>query len=186
MVQLFYYETRGKNYRKLVKFEGAPFRVNLHPNEELGSTLTSHWIIKIPWWRKTVARIVEVCGGQYRCTSAKVTDLGNGNVVLKGCFKKPEEKGKIMNMLRSSMSTTKDEKLASEQKQSLSMSASFMRRALQQQDDNQTAFQLHLSTDVTNDDFQRGYSMTGKLEQSRQKDGPMTLTHFAVVKRKGY
>jgi len=66
MVQLFYYENRGKNFKKLMSYEGIPFRVNLFPNEDVGSALTSYWIVKIPWWSKTTAKILEVCGAHYR------------------------------------------------------------------------------------------------------------------------
>jgi len=47
-------------------------------------------------------------------------------------------------------------------------------------------FKLTLSTDVTNADFQLGYCMTGTLERGNRKSGCMEMTHYAMVKRKGY
>lgn len=47
-------------------------------------------------------------------------------------------------------------------------------------------FRMFLSTDVTNSDFNLGYSMTGYLEQAYAKHDPMELTHYAMIKRKGY
>jgi hypothetical protein len=47
-------------------------------------------------------------------------------------------------------------------------------------------FKLILTTDVTNADFQLGYCMTGTLERGDRKSGNMELTHYAMVKRKGY
>ena len=47
-------------------------------------------------------------------------------------------------------------------------------------------FKLTLSTDVSNADFQLGYCMTGTLERGDRKAGCMEMTHYAMVKRKGY
>lgn len=185
MVQLFYYENRGKNFKKLMSYEGLPFKVNLYPHEELGSMLTSYWIIKIPWWRKTSAKILEVCGGHYRYASARVTDLGGGMIMIKGKFKSQTgEKTKIKDLLKYAVSPSKEEKLSSlPTQQSLMASCSGGKQATETVPEE---FQLYLSTNVTNEDFQQGYSMTGKLEQGSKHSESLTLTHFAVVKRKGY
>ena len=47
-------------------------------------------------------------------------------------------------------------------------------------------FKLSLSTNVDNADFQLGYCMTGTLERGRRADGHMEMTHYAMIKRKGY
>lgn len=50
-------------------------------------------------------------------------------------------------------------------------------------------FRLSLTTDVSNADFQMGYSMVGFLERGPRWDNPssqMQMTHFAMIKRKGY
>jgi len=47
-------------------------------------------------------------------------------------------------------------------------------------------FKLSLSTNVSNADFQLGYCMTGTLERGRRADGRMEMTHYAMIKRKGY
>ena len=47
-------------------------------------------------------------------------------------------------------------------------------------------FKLSLNTDVSNADFQMGYSMTGTLERGCRKEGRMEMTHYAMIKRKGY
>jgi len=47
-------------------------------------------------------------------------------------------------------------------------------------------FKLTLSTDVTNADFQLGYCMTGTLERGDRKTGGLEMSHYAMVKRKGY
>ena len=47
-------------------------------------------------------------------------------------------------------------------------------------------FKLVLTTNVSNADFQLGYSITGTLERGNRKEGKMQMTHFAMIKRKGY
>ena len=47
-------------------------------------------------------------------------------------------------------------------------------------------FKLILTTNVSNADFQLGYSMTGTLERGNRKEGIMEMTHYAMIKRKGY
>jgi len=47
-------------------------------------------------------------------------------------------------------------------------------------------FKLSLSTNVSNADFQLGYCMTGTLERGCRADGHMEMTHYAMIKRKGY
>lgn len=47
-------------------------------------------------------------------------------------------------------------------------------------------FRLTLNTNVSSADFQTGYSMTGMLERGCRKEGRMEMTHYAMIKRKGY
>lgn len=47
-------------------------------------------------------------------------------------------------------------------------------------------FILVLTTNVSNADFQLGYSMTGILERGQKKEGLLEFTHYAMIKRKGY
>ena len=52
--------------------------------------------------------------------------------------------------------------------------------------DSEPEFRLHLTTNVSNTDFQLGYSMTGTLERGDRKKGKLEMTHYAMIKRKGY
>ena len=47
-------------------------------------------------------------------------------------------------------------------------------------------FKLSLSTNVSNADFQLGYCMTGTLERGCHVGGQLEMTHYAMIKRKGY
>jgi hypothetical protein len=50
----------------------------------------------------------------------------------------------------------------------------------------QPDFKMVLTTNVDNADFQLGYCVTGTLERGNKRKGDMQLTHFSMVKRKGY
>jgi hypothetical protein len=44
-------------------------------------------------------------------------------------------------------------------------------------------FRMVLTTNVSQADFQMGYCVTGTLERGK---GDLQLTHYAMVKRRGY
>ena len=50
----------------------------------------------------------------------------------------------------------------------------------------QPYFRMALTTAVSNTDFQMGYSITGTLLRGDKKKSKMEMTHFAMIKRKGY
>ena len=47
-------------------------------------------------------------------------------------------------------------------------------------------FRMFLTTNVNNVDFHLGYCVTGTLEQGDKEHAGLQLTHFAMVKRRGY
>ena len=144
MVQLFYWESRGKNCRKILKYEGYPNKVMLFPYEGWARPASlSYWILKTPWWSRKRCKIVEVSGMKKTATKGKMKDMGNGTMCITGKFK--------------SESATSD-----------------------------PDFKLQLTTNVSNTDFQLGYSMTGTLERGDRKKGKLEMTHYAMIKRKGY
>lgn len=54
-------------------------------------------------------------------------------------------------------------------------------------DNTNADFRMHLTSNVTNADFQLGYCVTGTLERGYKKcEKGMTLTHYAMIKRRGY
>ena len=90
MVQLFYYENRGKCCRKVLKYEGYPSKVLLFPYEGWARPAgQSYWLIKTPWWSRKRCKIVEVCGAKKYVTKGKMVDSGSGNMVITGKFKPP-------------------------------------------------------------------------------------------------
>ena len=54
-------------------------------------------------------------------------------------------------------------------------------------DKSNTDFKMHLTSTISNADFQLGYCVTGTLERgSRTAEKGLNLTHYAMIKRKGY
>jgi hypothetical protein len=53
--------------------------------------------------------------------------------------------------------------------------------------DNHFCFRMNLTSNVSNEDFQQGYCVTGTLERGDKKHSKgMILTHYAMIKRRGY
>ncbi|CAH2043722.1 unnamed protein product, partial [Iphiclides podalirius] len=49
--------------------------------------------------------------------------------------------------------------------------------------DNVHSLQLYLTTNVTQADFNMGYTMTGTLERGSRSTNTFQVTHFAVLRR---
>jgi len=141
MVQLFYYENRGKCARRILRHDGRKCRVLLFPYEGWAQPASlSCWLLKTTWWCRSRCQVIELCGGRKLTTLATMIQTGNGGLCVVGSFK----------------------------------------------DTTEPDFKLYLTTNVNNADFQLGYCMTGTLERGSHKEGRLEMTHFAMVKRKGY
>ena len=53
-------------------------------------------------------------------------------------------------------------------------------------EDEMTHFQLSLTSAVSEEDFVLGYCLTGFLQHGRKVDDWWEMTHYAMVRRKGY
>ncbi|XP_060565573.1 uncharacterized protein LOC132724652 [Ruditapes philippinarum] len=142
MVQLYYYETRGKCCRKFFNHEGVPTKIHLFPYEGWAQpALSSYWMLKTYWWSRTRVKITEVTGSQRHEVKGKVHYIRNGSVVISGKIK----------------------------------------------DSKNEDFRMNLTSNVSNADFQLGYCITGTLERGDKKcEKGLTLTHYAMIKRRGY
>ncbi|RLU21486.1 hypothetical protein DMN91_005859 [Ooceraea biroi] len=164
MVQMFYYENRGKCCKKLLRYNGYPNKVLLFPEEGWArSASSSYWTLTPFWWSRSRCKVVEVAGTRRisqkpedresedvfetcrKCTSystqAKMVDTGTGTLYIIGSFKR--------------MTTDPD-------------------------------FKLYLTSNVSSSDFNMGYSMTGTLERGCKKTNSFQMTHFAVIRRRDY
>lgn len=157
---MFYYETVGKSYRRLLHREGFVLQVDLHPVESYAAAAPrARWLVELPraWSLSSCCRVTELRGPLQRCAvKAKAGDKGEGCIEIKGAF--PGGGGKPCAPSREPAAEASG--LAN--------------------------FRLRLTTAVSAEDFQRGYCLTGTVERGVDGAPEMTTTHFAVVKRKGY
>ncbi|KAK6171332.1 hypothetical protein SNE40_019545 [Patella caerulea] len=141
MVQLFYYETRGKCCRKVFSYEGCPTKVLMFPYEGWAQpALITYWLLKTYWWSRSKCKIVEVTGPKKTSTKGKMVDKGNGTMIITGRFK----------------------------------------------DSSSPDFRMFLTTNISHGDFQMGYCVTGTLERGDKRKSELQLTHYSMIKRKGY
>ena len=88
MVQLFYHEHRGKSCRKLLKHDGYPSKILLYPYEGWAHPCgVTYWMLKTPWWSKKRCKVIEVSGTQKFTGRGKMTNIGNGTMVISGKMK---------------------------------------------------------------------------------------------------
>ncbi|XP_046421165.1 uncharacterized protein [Neodiprion pinetum] len=97
MVQMFYYENRGKCCKKLLRYNGYPnkntgqflFQVLLFPEEGWArSASSSYWTLTPFWWSRSRCKVVEVAGTRRYSTQAKMVDTGTGTLYIIGSFKR--------------------------------------------------------------------------------------------------
>ena len=88
MVQLFYYESRGKCCCKVFSYHGYPARILLFPYEGWAQpALITYWLVKKRWWSKSTCKVVEVSGSRRRKTTAKIiSDESSGSTIIIGQF----------------------------------------------------------------------------------------------------
>ena len=142
MVQLYYWENRGKSAYKMLKKDGYPNRVLLFPYEGWARpACQTYWILKTPWWSKKRCKVVQICGSTKLTGRGRISETEDGSILIVGKLKQTKET---------------------------------------------PAFRLFLTTNVSNTDFQMGYSMTGMVERGSSVNSFMEFTHYAMIKRKGY
>ncbi|XP_017299672.2 uncharacterized protein LOC103509413 [Diaphorina citri] len=89
MVQMFYYENKGRCCKKILRYNGYPNKVLLYPEEGWArSAASSYWTITPSWWSKSRCKVVEVAGTRRYKTTAKMLDNGRGSLYIVGSFKK--------------------------------------------------------------------------------------------------
>ncbi|XP_076285823.1 uncharacterized protein LOC143211740 isoform X4 [Lasioglossum baleicum] len=89
MVQMFYYENRGKCCKKLLRYDGYPNKVLLFPEEGWArSASSSYWTLSLFWWSRSRCKVVEVAGTRRYSTEAKMVDSGTGTLYIIGSFKR--------------------------------------------------------------------------------------------------
>jgi len=210
MVQLFYYENRGRCARRILRHDLASgcsgrwtssgssassgvsrgnnndgCRVMLYPDEGWARPAGLSYLLLQPvWWSRTRCRVLELSGTRRWTAVARMSvSAGNGShVIVVGKFK--EVTG---SAAAPSSSTTAASHTTTESSPASTSGPSTMATGFDVANGGiGRYFKLTLSTDVSNADFQLGYCMTGTMERGDRKSAVMEMTHYAMVKRKGY
>jgi len=108
MVQMFYYEQRGKCCRTLWKHHGRVLKVYLHVEDSWAETAgQSYILVKRPRWRlrrsSNRVMVMEVSGTKRRYGSGHFIDnCGSGTLWIRGSFCDKEEKNAYFKLSLSS------------------------------------------------------------------------------------
>ncbi|TRY80316.1 hypothetical protein TCAL_11741 [Tigriopus californicus] len=88
MVQMFYYEHRGKCCKKIWSHNGDPLKVYLHVEESWAETAGQSYLTLRPsWWKSNRIIVSEVSGTKRRFGYGKMVDnCGKGTIWIRGHF----------------------------------------------------------------------------------------------------
>ncbi|XP_068145898.1 uncharacterized protein [Drosophila tropicalis] len=172
--QEIYFESRGKSCKKLLKFNGNSNKILLYPEEGWARTASSsYWTITPCWWQPNRCRIVECSGTQRQATRARMVPLEQqGSLLIAGHFRR---------------TTASASATAASSSASGCASASASATVSQLTDKSQPAcndeFKLYLTSNISMEDYNMGYCLTGFVERRCQLTNTFQMTHFAVIKR---
>ncbi|XP_058975264.1 uncharacterized protein LOC101892238 [Musca domestica] len=175
--QEIYFESRGKSCKKLLKFNGSSNKILLYPEEGWARTASSsYWTITPCWWQPNRCRIEEFAGTQRRVTKAKMVQLEQkGSLLIVGHFRSKDSSSSSSAFSNSgavsTFSTTS----------STSSSGRSPSAAAAPKDNDE--FKLYLSSNISMEDYNMGYCLTGFVERRCQQTNTFQMTHFAVIKR---
>ncbi|XP_075169062.1 uncharacterized protein LOC142241202 [Haematobia irritans] len=175
--QEIYFESRGKSCKKLLKFNGNSNKILLYPEEGWARTASSsYWTITPCWWQPNRCRIEEFAGTQRQVTKAKMVPLEQkGSLLIVGHFRSKDSSSSTGPL--STASTTSTTSASSP-----SSSAAAAAAAAAGSKDNDE-FKLYLSSNISMEDYNMGYCLTGFVERRCQQTNTFQMTHFAVIKR---
>ncbi|KAH8384785.1 hypothetical protein KR093_008302 [Drosophila rubida] len=187
--QEIYFESRGKSCKKLLKFNGNSNKILLYPEEGWARTASSsYWTITPCWWQPNRCRIVECAGTQRQATKARMLPMEQqGSLLIAGHFRRPSI------ATTPAVAATPQALRDGEQRRGAAAAA-----ARGNESDNsggeQTAksksqlgyndeFKLYLTSNISMEDYNMGYCLTGFVERRCQQTNTFQMTHFAVIKR---
>ncbi|XP_060657699.1 uncharacterized protein LOC132792373 [Drosophila nasuta] len=188
--QEIYFESRGKSCKKLLKFNGNSNKILLYPEEGWARTASSsYWTITPCWWQPNRCRIVECSGTQRQATRARMLPMEQqGSLLIAGHFRRPPitATGGATTPATATPQGFRDggngdgaRGAAGNESGSCSRAQSKSKSQMAYNDE----FKLYLTSNISMEDYNMGYCLTGFVERRCQQTNTFQMTHFAVIKR---
>ncbi|KAH8275302.1 hypothetical protein KR026_004884 [Drosophila bipectinata] len=200
--QEIYFESRGKSCKKLLKFNGNSNKILLYPEEGWARTASSsYWTITPCWWQPNRCRIVECSGTQRRATKARMLPLEQqGSLLIAGHFRRTTPGGGCGEGRSSGCGAGGSGTVAATPSLPATPAATATNaRAATAAATGGAAtprgtsdksppagndeFKLYLTSNISMEDYNMGYCLTGFVERRCQVTNTFQMTHFAVIKR---
>ncbi|KAI8039959.1 hypothetical protein M5D96_007384 [Drosophila gunungcola] len=167
-------------------------KILLYPEEGWARTASSsYWTITPCFWQPNRCRIVECSGTQRRATKARMLPLEQqGSLLIAGHFRRTTSTGGGASSpagggapgSRSVAATPTPATPAT-----ANAGAAAIRTGAMGCDKSQPAwndeFKLYLTSNISMEDYNMGYCLTGFVERRCQVTNTFQMTHFAVIKR---
>ncbi|XP_064538064.1 uncharacterized protein LOC135428165 [Drosophila montana] len=187
--QEIYFESRGKSCKKLLKFNGNSNKILLYPEEGWARTASSsYWTITPCWWQPNRCRIVECAGTQRQATKARMLPMEQqGSLLIAGHFRRPSITATGGAAAAPTTAATTAATTTGGGITSAGGAAAGANGRAQSKSKSQLAyndeFKLYLTSNISMEDYNMGYCLTGFVERRCQLTNTFQMTHFAVIKR---
>ncbi|KAH8405205.1 hypothetical protein KR222_010346 [Zaprionus bogoriensis] len=188
--QEIYFESRGKSCKKLLKFNGNSNKILLYPEEGWARTASSsYWTITPCWWQPNRCRIVECAGTQRQATKARMLPMEQqGSLLIAGHFRRPAT-STTPAATAAVTTVTGGGAAAGVGVPAGAAAAATGRNSSRAQSKSKSElayndeFKLYLTSNISMEDYNMGYCLTGFVERRCQLTNTFQMTHFAVIKR---
>ncbi|TDG39189.1 hypothetical protein AWZ03_014389, partial [Drosophila navojoa] len=178
----------------------------LYPEEGWARTASSsYWTITPCWWQPNRCRIVECAGTQRQATKARMLPMDQqGSLLIAGYFRRPSITATGGAATAATMAATATPPTLGGGTTAAATAAGPAAGAIfrggrgaaataspnrnsQSKSKSQLAyndeFKLYLTSNISMEDYNMGYCLTGFVERRCQLTNTFQMTHFAVIKR---
>ncbi|EDW33322.1 GL20522 [Drosophila persimilis] len=163
----------------------------LYPEEGWARTASSsYWTITPCWWQPNRCRIVEFSGTQRRATKAQMLPLEQqGSLLIAGHFGRstPVASASTAAAASGTVAATPTSAGSGAGATTTAAATTGPRSRSKGCDKSQPArndeFKLYLTSNISMEDYNMGYCLTGFVERRCQLTNTFQMTHFAVIKR---
>lgn len=174
-------------------------QILLYPEEGWARTASSsYWTITPCWWQPNRCRIVECSGTQRRATKARMLPLEQqGSLLIAGHFRRTSPGGGCGEGRSSgcgaggsgtvaatpSLPATPAATAATNARAATGGAATPREASDKSPPAGNDEFKLYLTSNISMEDYNMGYCLTGFVERRCQVTNTFQMTHFAVIKR---